>query len=241
MRFHASSLGSQEKPKSSSLSTLSARSPPCFFLCLCPSIQVRNDGKFGSAVRFDGKTGHIEIPDPDHTLTPKHITLMAWVKVDNVAGTKSIMEQYDWAVDLGTHALRINGTKVEFYAVWATCAPCREAKGGEIKPNQWTHVVVTYDGKASRLYQDGELAVEGAAGDDSDLLPSNKSLSIGVRGDTKDVHWMAGVIDEVAIFDTALSLKEIQTIFNSPNGLGTSTSVSPQSKLAATWGQLKGQ
>jgi len=53
-------------------------------------------GKFGSAVRFDGATGHIEIPDLEHTLTPKHITLMAWVKVDNVAGTKSIMEQYDW-------------------------------------------------------------------------------------------------------------------------------------------------
>ena len=53
-------------------------------------------GKFGSAVRFNGTTGHIEIPDPEHTLTPKHITLMAWVKVDNVAGTKSIMEQYDW-------------------------------------------------------------------------------------------------------------------------------------------------
>ena len=113
---------------------------------------------------------------------------MAWVKVDNVAGTKSIMEQYDWAVDLGTHALRINGTKVEFYAVWATCAPCREAKGGEIKPNQWTHVVVTYDGKASRLYQDGEFVVESKPGPNSDLPPSNKLLSIGVCGDTKDVY-----------------------------------------------------
>ena len=73
------------------------------------------------------------------------------------------MEQYDWAADLGTHALRINGTKVEFYAVWATCAPCREAKGGEIKPNQWTHVVVTYDltgssGKLS-LFQNGVFDV----------------------------------------------------------------------------------
>ena len=88
-----------------------------------------------------------------------------------------------------------------------------------------------------------ELAVEGAAGDDSDLLPSNKSLSIGVRGDTKDVHWMAGVIDEAAVFDTALSLKEIQTIFESPNGLkGTVLAVgSPRSKLTVTWGQLKGQ
>ena len=42
-------------------------------------------GKFGSAVRFNGTTGHIEIPDPDHILAPKHLTLMAWVKVDNVS------------------------------------------------------------------------------------------------------------------------------------------------------------
>ena len=53
---------------------------------------------------------------------------------------------------------------------------------------------------------------------------------------------MAGVIDEVAVFDTALSLKEIQTIFKSPTGLlGAVLAVgSPQSKLAVTWGQLKG-
>ncbi|MDP6599408.1 MAG: LamG domain-containing protein [Candidatus Poribacteria bacterium] len=200
-------------------------------------------GKFGSAVRFDGKTGHIEIPDPDHTLAPKHLTLMAWVKVDNVSGTKSIMEQYDWLPDLGIHAFRINGTTIEWYAIWAQCQPCREAKGGKIKEKQWTHVVGTYDGKASRLYQDGKFVIESKPGPNSDLLPSNKSLSIGVRGDTKDVHWMAGVIDEAAIFDTALSLKEIQTIFKSPNGLkGAVLAVgSPQSKLAVTWGQLRGQ
>ena len=199
-------------------------------------------GKFGSAVRFNGTTGHIEIPDPEHTLTPKHITLMAWVKVDNVAGTKSILEQYDWLPKLGAHALRINGTTIEWYAIWAQCQPCREAKGGEIKDKRWTHVVATYDGKASRLYQDGKFVIESNPGPNSDLPPSNKSLSIGVRGDTKDVHWMAGVIDEVAVFDTALSLKEIQTIFKSPTGLlGAVLAVgSPQSKLAVTWGQLKG-
>ena len=134
-------------------------------------------------------------------------------------------------------------TRLEWYAIWAQCQPCREAKGGKIKEKKWTHVVGTYDGKASRLYQDGKFVIESKPGPNSDLLPSNKSLSIGVRGDTKDVHWMAGVIDEAAIFDTTLSLKEIQTIFKSPNGLkGAGLAVgSPQSKLAVTWGQLKGQ
>ena len=52
---------------------------------------------------------------------------------------------------------------------------------------------------------------------------------------------MAGVIDEVAIFDTALSLKEIQTILESPNGLkGTVLAVgSPQSKLTRHLGTIE--
>ena len=127
-------------------------------------VKWENEGEFGSAVRFDGETGHIEIPDPDHTLTPKRITLMAWVKIDNVEGTKSIMEQYDWAADLGTHALRINGTTVEFYAIWATCAPCREAKGGEVKANQWTHVAVTYDGKSCAVVSGWGIGRRGRGG-----------------------------------------------------------------------------
>jgi hypothetical protein len=54
---------------------------------------------------------------------------------------------------------------------------------------------------------------------------------------------MAGVIDDAAAFDTVLSLKEIQTIFKSPNGLKGAILAggSPQSKLAVTWGQLKSQ
>ena len=31
-------------------------------------VKWEKDGKFGSAVRFNGSTGHIEIPDPDHML-----------------------------------------------------------------------------------------------------------------------------------------------------------------------------
>ncbi|HIB90939.1 TPA: hypothetical protein EYO57_27730 [Candidatus Poribacteria bacterium] len=82
----------------------------------------------------------------------------------------------------------MNGTTIDWYAIWAQCQPCREAKGGEVKDKKWTHVVATYDGKASRLYQDGEFVVESKPGPNSDLPPSNKLLSIGVCGDTKDVH-----------------------------------------------------
>ncbi|HIA67411.1 TPA: hypothetical protein EYN98_15410 [Candidatus Poribacteria bacterium] len=63
----------------------------------------------------------------------------------------------------------MNGTTIDWYAIWAQCQPCREAKGGEVKDKKWTHVVATYDGKASRLYQDGEFVVESKPGPNSDL------------------------------------------------------------------------
>ena len=70
------------------------------------------------------------------------------------------------------------------------------------------------------------------------LMPSDKSLSFGVRGDTKDVHWMMGTLDEAAIFDEALSEEEIQNIMDS--GLQAAVlAVSSSGRLATTWGSMK--
>jgi hypothetical protein len=51
---------------------------------------------------------------------------------------------------------------------------------------------------------------------------------------------MQGVMDEVAIFDEALTEKEIQDIMNSPRGLaGLYLAVNPEDKAATTWSQIK--
>ena len=115
----------------------------------------RVDGKIGKGVQFNGAGDHIEVPDPDHKLTPAHIAMVAWVKLDNVAGNHSILEQYDWAGDLGTHAWRTNGAALQFYAIWGTTAP--NANGGNLKANEWMHVAATYDGANIRLGLMGRL------------------------------------------------------------------------------------
>jgi len=197
----------------------------------------RVDGKIGKGVQFNGAGDHIEVDDPDHKLTPKHIGMVAWVKLDNVAGNHSILEQYDWAGALGTHAWRTNGPALQCYVIWGTDAP--NANGGTLKANDWMHVAATYDGENIRTWINGEIAGE-AKVPKRDLNPSNKSLSIGVRGDTKDIHWMTGVLDEIAVFDDALTQKEIQTIMKDPKGLsGVYLAVEPGGKLATTWGKIK--
>ena len=200
-------------------------------------VKWESNGKFGSAVSFDGATGHIEIPDPNNRLTPKNITLMSWVKLGDISGLRSILEQYDWAGALGTHAFRMDGAQVQLWVIWGAAGD--NVEGGAVKANEWTHVAGSYDGENVRTYINGKMAAEKKIAK-KDLVASNKSLSIGVRGDSKDVQWLNGLVDEVAIFDTALSEKELTAIVNSKGGLSNLyLAVSPKSKLAVTWAKVK--
>ncbi len=194
-------------------------------------------GRFGGGILFDGSTGHVQIPDPDQVLIPPNMTAMAWVKLESVAGNHSILEQYDWAGDLGAYAFRTNGAALQCYVIWGVDAPV--AQGGTLATDVWTHCAFSYDGSTLLVFQDGEQVGE-LSPPNGDLNPSNKSLSVGVRGDTKDVHWMAGVMDEVALFDTALPADEIKAIATADASLAaTVLGVDVNDKAAVRWAMLK--
>ncbi|MAF09642.1 hypothetical protein CMK11_04255 [Candidatus Poribacteria bacterium] len=194
-------------------------------------------GRFGGGILFDGSTGHVEIPDPDQVLITPQMTAMAWVRFESVAGNHSILEQYDWAGDLGAYAFRSNGAALQCYVIWGVDAPV--AQGGALEVDVWTHCAFSYDADMLRIYQDGEQVGELAIAN-GDLNPSLKSLSVGVRGDTKDVHWMAGAMDEVALFDTALSEDEISAIATTDASLAaTVLAVDAKAKAAVVWATLR--
>ncbi|MBT3265993.1 LamG domain-containing protein [Candidatus Poribacteria bacterium] len=196
------------------------------------------DGRYGSGIAFDGASGHVEIADPGQVLIPPTMTAMAWVNLADVSGNHSILEQYDWADGLGAYAFRTNGTALQCYGIWGVDAPV--AEGGSLEAGVWTHCAFSYDGATLRVYQDGAQVGEMTTAN-GDFLPSAKSLSVGVRGDTKDVHWMAGAMDEVAIFDTALRADEINAIAGSDVGLGANVAVEAAGKTAVRWAALKTQ
>jgi len=193
------------------------------------------EGKNGRGIRLHGTPDHIEVPDPDHKLIPKHMTLVAWINLDNISGNHAILEQYDWAGSLGAYAWRTNNAELQLYVIWGVDAPV--ISGGALNAGEWMHVAATYDGQEFNTWINGEVAATGNDAQKRDLAPSDKSLSIGVRGDSKDTHWMQGVFDEIAIFDEALTKGEIQNVMK--NGLSPILAISPKGKLAATWSQIK--
>jgi hypothetical protein len=80
--------------------------------------------------------------------------------------------------------------------------------------DEWTHVAFAFDGATGRLYLDGE-EVASAAGTLG--APNTTTVRIGTSGDCGapgiDYDFF-GLIDEVEIHDRALSLGEIQSIYN---------------------------
>ncbi len=68
--------------------------------------------------------------------------------------------------------------------------------------SRWVHLAGTYDGATMRLYIDGELAASATAS--GAVVPSTADLQIGAG-----YAWFRGDLDEVRIYDRALTLAEL--------------------------------
>jgi len=78
--------------------------------------------------------------------------------------------------------------------------------------NTWTHLAATYDGATMRLYVNGvQVASRAQTGA---IATSTNPLQIG--GDSIYGQYFAGRIDEVRIYNRALSAAQIQSDMNTP-------------------------
>ena len=103
--------------------------------------------------------------------------------------------------------------------------------GPGIQDNKWHYVSGTWDGKVISLYIDGELETSGKC--DGKLKRSNQSVHIGSR--LASERFLTGVVDEVRIYNRALTQAEIKKDMQSFGPLA----VSPSGNLAICWGEVK--
>ncbi len=94
---------------------------------------------------------------------------------------------------------------------------------------EWYHIVGTLDGNDVRCYLNG---VETETKPMSGIASGDGRLYIGQDG---WVNVFDGAVDEVKIYDRALSEAEIRQNMNATLQLG----VEPADKLTATWGRIK--
>ncbi len=159
-------------------------------------------GKIGGALEFDGDD-HVVVPDAAD-INPESITMATWVYFNDVSGRQDFVSRNDdYAFSLGGNPM--NG---KIWAIITTDGDWLDV-GGEtlIELEQWYHVALTYDAdtKMLTLYLDGEKDGEGSAPTGMEHRLGG-SLTIG----TYQTRYLEGRLDEIKIWDEALSADEIQ-------------------------------
>ena len=167
-------------------------------------------GKFGGALSFSGSGARVTVPDAASLRLSSAMTLEAWVSPSAVSSAwRDVIVKGD-----------------DDYYLMATSAPSSFPVGagifGGVKArafgtsvlalNAWTHLAVMYDGAVLRLYVNGVLVASTAK--TGAIASSSNPLQFG--GDAIYGQYFAGKIDEVRVYNVALSAAQVQTDMNTP-------------------------
>ena len=171
-------------------------------------------GKSANALDFNGVNGYVQIPQSSSLDVTAQVTVEAWVclraYVDSVGEESHLVSRSDGSGGplyvLGTHT---NGT------ISCDTGPFTgyHSSVATLPLNSWTHLAMTYNGTIVCLYINGLLDSNYAQ---SGSIPTTTNwLAIGCKptgthGGPGTYAYTNGTIDEVRIYDRALSQQEIQ-------------------------------
>lgn len=162
-------------------------------------------GQVEGALYFDGNDDYVEVTDsPNLNFGTGDLTLEAWFKT--VHGRANIIikrnqdysKVYDLYITEGGHLIFSLADAPVYVEVTSTVT---------ILDNVWHHAVGAREGDVAKLYIDGEL---NASLDASGLGDLDNSDNVFIGIDLVDEYEMQGIIDEVAVYNRALTLDEIQ-------------------------------
>jgi hypothetical protein len=189
------------------------------------------DGQFGGALEFSGGSSNVEIPHADE-LSVQEFTLMAWINVpDFTGGWQTLVTQHTDG-PTRNYGLFINdGSGLIHYSFTAANAWNSFNASTSVVTGDWRHVAATYDMENFICYVDGENDGQTARNLEPDTADTLITIGSWIGG-----GWIQGAIDEVALFNHALTQEEIQAFV--AGGLAV-LAVEPGGKLSSTWGHLK--
>ncbi|MCG8621133.1 MAG: LamG domain-containing protein, partial [Proteobacteria bacterium] len=104
-----------------------------------------------------------------------------------------------------------------------------------MKDKKWHHIVGVCERRGVKMYLDGEIILQPIDKANINFKGVNEEdLRIGCVKNKPQYAFEGGSIDEVAIWDRALSEDEVRTTMRGPL-----LAVSPKDKAATTWGNIK--
>jgi hypothetical protein len=178
------------------------------------------EGKTGAAASFDGGVGEVRGAS-SYLNGLDAMSFGAWIKsnaVDtdagviifaNPAGNDQRDIRYDLAGGSG------GGTNVIKYGVATEEGSHENESNSNVQTTQWQHVMVTWtSGEAAKLYINGVLDTPTS---EDDIIGGTTTeytdVIVGRGGKDTDGSW-DGLVDDVRVYEVALTAQQVQTVMN---------------------------
>ena len=172
-------------------------------------------GEFGNALSFDGLDEYVSVPDSTSLDLLGEITVEAWIKV-------AVHKNYNAIVIKGedgaeNYELLLTSSGLLYSTIKFTDGTrYYPSVPNAITDTEWHHVAMTYKPGEWRIYVDGVKEAERMDISKTPLI-NDVPLFIGAEqynGSLMSGRFFNGTIDEVRIWDGALTAEQIEDSFN---------------------------
>jgi len=169
-------------------------------------------GRVGGAYVFDGERSYIQADKPIDPDDLQALTVCAWFRVTGVAEYNPI---FCWDHDdrWGTVRAQITPPTALEYRFGSGSRRTAYGNVATVDKHAWHHVAVVHKtGKRAALYLDGKKHHQ--SDHELPLKNNDSTFRVGAGYAAKRMNYFQGLIDEVMIFDRALSYSEVKRVYS---------------------------
>jgi hypothetical protein len=162
------------------------------------------------SITFDGTRDYMDADDVADLTGP--FTISTWVKRGANANNSDIISKRNIGPYTEGYALLLNNASRP-RIVWKNAAGTNEALNSSIvlPQDEWHHIAVIYDGNRATFYIDG---IEDTSAVRNAPVSSNQHFLVAAANYQSPTRFFDGTIDEVRVWNQALSQEQLQFIMN---------------------------
>ena len=164
-------------------------------------------GKFNSSLNFDGTDDYVDIPDQSYLRTTTQ-SFSFWFKSSTAPAVFGGVISHTNNAD-GYNVLQTSSGKIRAYRRISGNWRYVESKSS-VTDGAWHHGAAIYDGTTISFYINGLLQ-----GTDTDASATDFSNTNYLLGKYPTTYYFTGQIDDVGVFNYALTATQVKTLYNS--------------------------
>lgn len=176
---------------------------------------ARTTGKYDGGLTFDGGNDYLTVPNSASlNVSGTGLTLSLWINPQASASDSVVLGKF-WNPTMTSpyyqYGLELAGGTVPNFFIGTSGGPLSASMGSALVLNQWSYLAVVFNGSQVQYYVNGVLATTVSL--PATITGRNNGFQIGA--DNNIQQFFRGSLDEVRVYNRALTAQEVLTDMNS--------------------------